>query len=114
MKTVFEHIEYVQGKPHHIRKHIAFGSAAGIAALIGFVWLAHSVGTGAFAIKGSTFAQSTEQESLVISGGENGNQNLAGVAAALQDESAPAHIEIVDVTPSTQKVKQVEQTTLPF
>lgn len=121
MRTIFEHIEHVKGKPHHIRKRVAFGTAAVLTAVIALVWLAGSLATGAFALKPTSFAQSTGQESSTVTGSENGNQNIAGVlagqaAAALQNDSAsvPAHIEIVDTTPSKAQAKKAEPTVIPF
>ena len=114
MKTVSEHIEYVKGKPHHIRKQIAFGVSSGIAALIALVWLITSVGSGAFALKGSTFSDDLGLVPEPDSDALFGNQNLAGAAAALQDESVPAHIEIIDAPSAAAETKRVEQTTVPF
>lgn len=115
MKTVSEHIEYVKGKPHHIRKGIAFSAAAGCTTLVAFVWLAESLWSGAFALKSSSFADSARQspEAIVYDSGKSG---LAGVAAALSEDEradAPVHIEIVDAASSTPE-KKAEQTIIPF
>ena len=114
MKTIFEHIEHVKEKPHHIRKSIAFTAAAGITGLVALVWLVGSLGTGAFAIRGATFAESTGQESPATAGVGDNFQNVAGAAAVLEDGSTPAYIEIIDSASSTLKAKQAEQTTIPF
>ncbi len=110
MKKVLEHIEYIKGKPHHVRKQVAFGAATLVSALIAFVWLASNVAAGTFALRDSSFAASTGQDDAVVT---SGTQGLAGAAAALEDsKDAPAHIEIVDTTPAPKK--QPEQTILPF
>ncbi|MHB8860641.1 MAG: hypothetical protein ACYC48_02805 [Minisyncoccota bacterium] len=116
MKNIFDHIEHVKAKPHHIRKQVAFGVAAGTSALIGLIWLVGSFETGAFAIQGSNFAMGTGQESAVATTSASGDQGLAGVAAAsaLQDASAPAHIEIVDTSSQAPQKSQSDQTILPF
>ena len=115
MKTIFEHIEYAKSKPHHIRKQIVFTSAAGISILIALVWLIASFSTNSFAIKGSTFADSTGQSTVeTVSDSENEMQNIAGAAAALPDKNAPAHIEIIDTTTSVPEKNKAEQTTIPF
>ena len=116
MKSIFDHIDRAKEQPHHIRKNIAFGAATGVTGLIAFVWLAGSLYTGAFAIRGASFADSTGQTTPVVVAGPDGQgQNLAGAAAALQGPSAPAHIEIVDTaSSSTKNAKPVEQTILPF
>lgn len=114
MKNIFEHIEHAKGKPHHVRKQIAFGAAGGATALIALVWFVQSISSSSFAIKGASFAESSGQQSVIVTDGENRNQNVAGAAAAFQGSSASAYIEVVDVASSTQKMRQVEQTILPF
>ncbi len=117
MKTVFEHIEHVRAKPHHIRKRIAFASATIGTTIIALVWFIGSLSMGSFSIKGSSFAASMGQgDAAVGESGATGNQGLAGVgaAAALQQSAdAPAHIEIVNA-PAASAKQQAEETTLPF
>lgn len=117
MKNVFEHIEHIKGKPHHIRRRIALTAAAATSAVIALVWLAGSFATGAFAIQGSDFAMSSGQAATVSAVDASGNQqNVAGAAAAavLQPADAPAHIEIVDTTPTAPAKQQSDPTILPF
>ena len=113
MKNVFEHIEYVKGQPHHIRKRVAFSAAVGVTAVIAIIWLTSSLATGAFAIRGNSF---DEQTPAVPNGATNTNTNLAGAAAALPPSSAnvPAHIEIIDTGSSASGQKKAEQTIVPF
>ena len=88
MKTIFEHIERVKSQPHHIRKQIAFASAAAGTIIIALVWLAGSLATGAFAINGNSFVANAEKSAAT-------SDNLAGVgaASAIPDTaSVPAHI----------------------
>ncbi|MHB1769893.1 MAG: hypothetical protein ACYCPH_02315 [Minisyncoccota bacterium] len=121
MKTIFEHLERIQGKPHHVRKRIAFSAAMGGTALIAIVWFAGTLSAGTFAIHGSSFAESTGQGQIVATGNGNGgrNQNLAGAAAAVSgtgslNGSAPAHIEIIDAASSTSSAPPENQTVIPF
>ena len=124
MKTVFEHLEHVKGKPHHVRKRVAFGAAASLTALVALVWFVGTLSAGVLAIQGSSFAQSAEQESVAVTGSDSGNQNqngnLAGAAAALPagqssgSASGPARIEIVTVASSTTGTQQADETTIPF
>jgi hypothetical protein len=116
MKTVFEHVEYVKGKPHHIRKRVAFTAAACGAGLIALVWLVGSLSMGAFAIKGSNFADSTKQDGVITTSSDTSASQLAGAGAASvfnKPADVPAHIEIVNTTPTAPQ-KQAEQTTIPF
>lgn len=113
MKTVFEHIEHVKGKPHHIRKRVAFAVAGVATGLIALVWLVGSLGTGAFALGTTSFADSATSAPVQTTTDAD-TSGLAGVAGAVSRENTPAHIEIVDTTPSVSKQKPVEQTTLPF
>ena len=114
MKTISQHIEHVQGQPHHIRKRIAFGTATVVTTVIALVWLTSNLALGGFAIKSSTFAESTGQEGSAIAVTRSADSsNLAGAASAVPSASAPAQIEIVD-TSSSSPEKQPEQTTIPF
>ncbi len=115
MKTISDHIRHVQGKPHHVRRRVAFGAATVGTALVAFVWLVSSLGSGVFALKPTSFADSTGAETATVPSADNTNsQNLAGAGAAavLDNSNAPAHIEIVDVAASTSP--KAEQTTIPF
>ncbi|MDD3530998.1 MAG: hypothetical protein PHV99_00130 [Candidatus Pacebacteria bacterium] len=117
MKTIFEHIEHIKGKPHHIRKRVAYAAAACGASLIALIWLAGSISTNAFAISGNSFAESVEKGNTLTTGADTTATSQlagAGAAAVLQDAETPAHIEIVNTTPEPSKGKQAEQTTLPF
>ena len=116
MKKIFEHIEKIKGQPHHIRRRVAFGAAAVGTAIISFVWLAGSLGKGVFALKATSFADSTRGEGTLVASSDNTSQGLAGAAAApaLENASAPARIQIVDTASSTVSGKKAEQTVIPF
>lgn len=115
MKTIFDHIERVNGQPHHVRRQVAFGTAATLTAIVALVWLVASVGTGVFALKETSFAQNTSGAESPAVSDNNGSQSLAGAAAAsaLGDTSAPTHIQIIDAQ-SSAPVKKAEATTIPF
>ena len=79
------------------------------------MWLGGSLATGAFAIQGSDFAMSADQDGLIVATtSDRGTEGLAGAAAAVRDPDAPAYIQIVDTESSAQTKKQPEQTTIPF
>jgi len=114
MKTLFEHIEHIQGKPHHVRKQIAFAAAGLGSALIALVWFAGSIATGAFALNGGSVALNADQGSSTTEASDIGGQ-VAGAAAAVSSPDAPAHIEIIDTSaPSVPAKKPSDQTILPF
>ena len=115
MQKFFDYIEHLKGKPHHVRKQITFSVATGGAALIGLLWFGVSLSSGAYAIKGSNFAQATGAESATVTTTDNTSQ-LAGAAAAVGTNTAQAaHIEIIDAaTTSTAASHQSEQTVIPF
>jgi len=117
MKKLFDHIEHLKGKPHHIRKQVSYGVAGTGTALIALVWFVSSISTGAFAIQGSSFADSVRQGAVLVANPDNanGDDNLAGAAAAFSEGPAVApRIEIVAAPVATSSTVQREQTTIPF
>ncbi|MBU6214938.1 hypothetical protein KGM48_03850 [Patescibacteria group bacterium] len=117
MRTIFDHIEHIHGKPHHIRKRITFTAAGAGTILVALVWLIGNISTNRFAIAGSSFADSVGQENVITTGANAaGSSLLAGAAAAVPDAvttTAP-HIEIIDAGSSVSSQKKVEQTVIPF
>ena len=115
MKTIPEHIKHLQEKPHYVRKRVTFGIAAFGSAFVALVWLVGGLSLGAFAIQGSTFAESTALSPVIVAGDEapRVDSGIAGVAGAFSGTDAPAHIEIVDAAASTS-AKAAEKTTIPF
>jgi hypothetical protein len=115
MKKVFEHIEHIKTKPHHIRKQIAFGTAGVVTTLIAIVWLTSSIGAGTFAIRDNSFAHINGDEGVSVVSGNNNGQ-LAGAAAAPEvgNSKSPARIQIIDVATSTPSSRKAERTVIPF
>ncbi|MFA7302180.1 MAG: hypothetical protein WC030_00310 [Candidatus Paceibacterota bacterium] len=115
MKKIADHVEHLKTKPHHVRRKVALGVAGGVTSLVAVLWLGVSLSTNAFAIQGSTFAESTAQGPAITTVTEGPEQNLAGAAAARQrDASGPARIEIVNIATTSAPVAPREQTTIPF
>ncbi|MEK7554206.1 MAG: hypothetical protein AAB517_02450 [Patescibacteria group bacterium] len=115
MKTVSQHIEHIKSKPHHVRKRVAFGAAFAGTAFIALVWLVSSVGTGAFALKNTSFADSIGQGNSVVTEESSNTSAVAGASAGLEtNKDMPARIEIIDTASSTRQSKKAEQTTIPF
>ena len=114
MKNIFDHIERIKEKPHHVRKRIAFGTATALSAFIALVWFTGSIATGAFAIQNPPIAADAAQADAVATTSASGDQGLAGAAAAVQDTNAPAHIEIVDTSVAAPTKTTSAPTILPF
>lgn len=113
MQRIIRHIDKVKEQPHHIRKQVAFGAAGALTGLVALVWVGVSLSTDAFAIDGSDFARSTGQSSEITTV-PGGNTNLAGAAAALEEDEDTPRIEIVPVGTTSPAKAPVEQTTIPF
>lgn len=116
MKTLSEHIAYIQEKPHHVRKQVAFGAAAFVSACIALVWLVGSYMTGAFAIAGSSFATASGQDGLTsVAGSPSNTDGIAGAAAALPTRAdTSAHLEVIDTNSVAVPKQQSEPAILPF
>lgn len=117
MRTIVERIEDLRARPHQVRKQVALTSAGGIAVVIGLIWFGVSLGSGAYAIHGSNFAEATGAEaSPNAAPSAPQTSQIAGAAAALDTADAgPAHIVIVDASSSSAAPStSAEQTTIPF
>lgn len=114
MKTIFEHIEHVQKKPHHVRKRVALSVAAAGTAMVAFVWLIGSISLGEFALKASTFADSTESGSAQLESVTQPSGFIAGAGAATGKAVTTPHIEIVNVGASVSTPTKVAPTVLTF
>jgi hypothetical protein len=111
MNTLFSHIEWAKGQPHHLRRKIALTLATIGAGGVALVWLVVSLHTDSFALSPGSFEQGSF---AVVEGGTFGNQGLAAAATALSEkEETRPRIEIVDAA-SSAPIKKSEQTFIPF
>ena len=110
MKTLTDHIEYIKGKPHHVRRSVAFGVSGAFTAFVGLVWISGNLISGAFYVQGSSFAESNTTGVQVAA---PSNANVAGAAAAFSAAQAPS-IQIVDTSSSSIKTQAPEPTVIPF
>lgn len=116
MQFLFDAVERAKQKPHHIRHRIAV-SVAGIGAgFVALVWLSVSLSQNAFAIKGTTFAESVGATNTVETVTETRSQQVAGAGAALdaKTDDGPARIQIVNVVATSTPAPAKEQTIIPF
>lgn len=112
MKRILHHINKVKERPHHVRRRIAMTAAFSGTAVIALAWLAFMLGSGTFAIQGSSFADS-QQASTGTS--VSASQGLAGAAAApVGRADTPARIEIIDARTAATSTRSAEATILPF
>jgi hypothetical protein len=112
MKPISHHINKVKAQPHHIRKQVAFATAFIVAAVIGAIWAGASLITGAFAIQGSTFAESTGAEPTVAT--VPGNSSLAASPAEAGQQSQAPGIEIVNGNQTPAAAPAATPTVIPF
>ncbi len=112
MRNIFDHIEHIKTKPHHVRKRVAFSLAGTGAGLIAFVWLGSSLSTGAFALRSPAFTGTVTGSVITVN--QDGTRSIAGAAAALSEISSKPHIEIVNIATSTAVIHKSEATTIPF
>jgi len=114
MRTVFQHIDRVRERPHHVRSRIAFGTAGVIAAAIGVVWLGTSLATGAFAIQGATFADANGAAPLKVAETGSGTGVAAVAVGTTASEPVSAPIEVIPVTPKPTTKAAPGPTVIPF
>jgi glycerol-3-phosphate acyltransferase PlsY len=114
MKTLSQHIQQIKARPHHIRRRVAFTSAAVVTGLVALIWLVGSVSSGIFALKNTSFADGAAANGGIQNTTDGtAAQGLAGAAAAADDAKGPAQIRIVNVNATTSGTA-AEQTTIPF
>ena len=115
MQFLFNAIERTKEKPHHIRHRVAVAVSAACTGLVALVWLGVSLSHNAFAIKGTTFAESVGATQIVETVNETRSQNVAGAAAALDQKSeGPARVQIVNIVATSTPTKTEDQTIIPF
>lgn len=110
---VEHHVEHLRSKPHHVRKQVAFTTAAGVTFVIALAWLVYSAQTGLFSIQGSSFADAVKDVDTTLPQEVQGvSSGLAGVVASQRDDSGAPKLQVVDKTPPAPA--KLEQTTIPF
>lgn len=113
MKSVSDHITYVKGQPHHVRKQVTFTLAGVGAGLVALLWLLITVSTGGFHIENANFADSTAGTVQTVTH-TPASDFLAGAADAAPETVSPPQIQIVDTKTSVSGGKPVEQVVIPF
>lgn len=125
MRGIAWHLDNVRGKPHHVRRRVAYLAAGSLTAVIALAWLGLSLATGAFALKGSNFAQMTGAEPAdatagVDAGAGTANANTAAVAgadtAAPASSAGPARVEVIPAASAAQDDPSAQnaQNIIPF
>ena len=114
MKSLLDHVEHLKKKPHHIRRKVAVAVAGGISGGIALIWLVASLASGSFAVPNTSFADLYTQRPTVATTSPGDTSGLAGAAASVDAQKAPAPIEIVDTSSNASSSDTPEQTTIPF
>lgn len=117
-------IHHLKSKPEHIRDRIAYGTAAGITAIIALVWITTSVTTGGILspvqFYSPQIAQNTASVIKDTTSRISPTSFLGSAATAFTSskETQPVHLEIVNVSQSSTvpqtPVQGTGRTIIPF
>lgn len=113
------HIQKLQDKPLHVRERIAFGTSAGITAIVAIGWLVGMSASGSFSLATKSIAESVRPPETVSNTLSEGNANfkslLGAASTALGNPDAPAAINVVDArTSTTLPADATTATVIPF
>lgn len=120
---MFDFIERLRAKPEHVRRRIAFGTAAGLTGVVTIGWMAALVAGNAFILTPNQDAPTLADSLKPLSENANETQSnifgLLGAAGAATDTKAPASLTIIETdTSSTLDVAQTptsdNRTVIPF
>ncbi|HQU08064.1 MAG: hypothetical protein B7X04_03560 [Parcubacteria group bacterium 21-54-25] len=118
-------IHQLRAKPEHVRERIAYGTAAGVTAVIAGVWFATSLTTTGIlapaASPGAVFARNAAAASSDAAQPTATSQGFLGSAVSAftgNPSPSPAHLQIVNVSQSSTvpgvDATSTERTVIPF
>lgn len=110
---MFEYLETLRLQPGHIRRRIAFLSAALATGLIATGWLAVAATSGTFLMGPSNYTaanQTANQLGSAFSQTQTGITSLLGAAAAFKSDGSASGITVQTETSTTMETPTV----LPF
>lgn len=116
MRTFVDRLDAMREKPHHVRRQVAFVAAGLITGAVGLGWLGASLYTGAFALRGSSFAEVTGaagQEAAQDGARPPGASSAAAAAALPPPQEGPATLETIRER-SEAAAGAPTQTIIPF
>lgn len=120
---MFDFIERLRAKPEHVRKRIAFGTAAGITGVVTLGWMAALVAGNVFILTpdpdAPTLADTAKPLSTAVAEAQVDVTKLLGAASASTDSSAPANLTIIETDTSSTLTSPTtpthdDRTVIPF
>lgn len=118
--ALIHHIENLRAKPHHVRERIAFGTAAGITAVVAMVWVTTLAATGTFSLASNVPTDDGATQTAIAQTQSGFSQLVGSAGAALGAPTTSPSLRIVDDgTTSSLETKQVNAnnsnaTVIPF
>ena len=120
MAAIFEHLERLRAKPHHVRRQIALGTSVAVTALVAVGWLGALASSPKFALNPETAGDGVDMQSAVTETRSNFSELVGAAGAAFGATSSPAQVIVVDTkTRSTLDVPRdnyndTRETVIPF
>ena len=109
-------LERLRAKPNHIRHRIAYGTAAGVTAVVGLVWAGVFISSAPLALApaGSDTAAAQNTQAALAETKSNFSQLLSAVGAA-GGASQPAALAVAaPATTSAPATPPADPTVIPF
>ncbi len=114
MATLTHHLERARAQPHHVRKQMTFIIALGVTALIALLWIIYALTSGAFAIQGTSFAESAAGASDTASAASGRDSFLASPFGAGSASQEPATLEVVGGSDAAATGPAASPKVIPF
>ncbi len=109
---MFTYLETLKVKPGHIRERIAFGTAAGVTAVVAVGWVAVVASSGTFALSPIDPAVQQEVGSAFADTRSNFDSLLGAVGAAQSGQDSASGIVVE--TQSSTTADAAQPTVIPF
>jgi hypothetical protein len=122
---MFEHLERLRNKPHHVRRNIALGSAGALTALLAVGWLTATIAGGSLALQPVPLDPTGATAAIASSVSDTSSSfsqllGAVGAATGISGSSTAPQLQIVDGAQSSTLAAKVStstassQTVIPF